>query len=308
MDQQSLERAIKVNCTTTLFFARLGQLSKDELKEYCEMYGPVKDVSIMFDPTTKKHKGCGFVKFVTHEDAKRCVEEAPQRNKNDPAKKNWVIEWAKSSQIKEGDLDKRTVYISNLTPANNSEDLLRRRFEEFGPIEKITNIENMKGSFAFIKFERMESAVEAINRVNGTEWMGSRIVLEFSETMESKRTRRQKATLKKQFMTSHKPVYSQQMDHISLNEQPVCHRATRSYTQALSQIDVSTIPAIVYRHHSQTVSPIEIDTAAQTEPNHTNTYISSLSFSSSEDEDTDLPVFREIIGSSSKRSSRGEYL
>ena len=197
MNQQSLEEAVKVNCTTTLFFARIGCVTKEELQKFCQQFGPIKDISLMFDPETQKPKGCAFVKFMKYENANRCIIEGNQMNKNDSVRKNWVIEWAKSSQIKEKDLDKTTIYISNLNEKTNTEEMLREKFGVHGTIERLTIVNNANSHFAFVKFEKIESAVNAINNENGKKWEGTNIVVEFSEAIESKRNRRYNATMKK---------------------------------------------------------------------------------------------------------------
>ncbi|ELP92111.1 RNA-binding protein, putative [Entamoeba invadens IP1] len=305
MKQGSLERAIKVNCTTTLFFARLGNVRKDELKCYCEQFGPVKDISVMVDQDTQKPKGCGFVKFMTHEDAKRCVEEAPKKNKGDPIKKNWVIEWAKSSQIKEGDLDKTTLYISNLNKETNVEDMLRAKFGMYGVIEKITRIENAKGSFAFVKYDKMESAVEAINKENGKWWCGNLIVVEFSETIESKRSRRQKATMKKQFSThqinqSHTLPEAKAYDDKS---EASTHRATKSYTQSLSSQQLDGLFHIqdgFFTSQSPSPKSTAISSHKHTTSQPFDKHINSISpfdmLSPRDNDDSEsLPIFRELV-------------
>ena len=63
-NNSATEQAVKVNCTTTLFFARLGTTKEEELKQYCERYGKIKDLTLIIDKETNKTKGCGFVKFL----------------------------------------------------------------------------------------------------------------------------------------------------------------------------------------------------------------------------------------------------
>ena len=186
----------KVNCTSTLFFARLGLMKQQDLRAYCEKYGDVKDVTIITDPKTMKSKGCGFVKFVTHIAAKRCLEAS--QNHCEPGKKPWVVEWAKSTQIKEKDLDKFTLYITGITKDICTEENLRERFGHYGQIESIT-IPTVNGNiqYAFICFATKESAAEALNNENGSEWFGNIMSVEYSEATESKRIRRQKASMKK---------------------------------------------------------------------------------------------------------------
>ncbi|ENY59847.1 RNA recognition motif domain containing protein [Entamoeba histolytica HM-1:IMSS-A] len=314
MSKESLEKAIKVNCTTTLFFARMGSIKKEELKQYCEQFGPVKDISMMVDTETQRPKGCGFVKFMTHEDAKLCVEEAPKRNRNDPHKRNWVIEWAKSSQIKEGDLDKMTIYISNLNQQNDNEDMIRQKFSVYGNIEKVTTIENSKGMFAFVKYEQMESAIEAINKENGKEWCGNLIVVEFSETIESKRNRRQKATLKKHCQSSTLlPHTSQNQSYVQITSpkqkhipsEPV-HRTSKSYTNSLppQQLDLLFSTPTSARHISQSSSPTtEMFSTHHYNLSHQFNHVSPFdALTPDNDKETsDLPIFRELVSPASEK-------
>ena len=186
----------KVNCTSTLFFARLGTLKQQDLRAYCEKYGDVKDVTIITDSKTMKSKGCGFVKFVTHIAANKCLEAS--QNHCEPGKKPWVVEWAKSTQIKEKDLDKFTLYITGITKEICTEENLRERFSKYGQIESIT-IPTVNGNvqYAFICFSTKESAADALINENGSEWDGNMLSVEYSEATESKRIRRQKASMKK---------------------------------------------------------------------------------------------------------------
>ncbi|EKE39364.1 hypothetical protein ENUP19_0364G0003 [Entamoeba nuttalli] len=198
----------KVNCTSTLFFARLGAIKQQELRQYCEKFGDVKDVTIITDSKTMKSKGCGFVKFVNHVSAKKCLDASQKHI--DPSKKGWVVEWAKSTQIKEIDLDKFTLYITGITKEICTEEKLRNKFSKYGQIESIT-IPTVNGTvqYAFICFSTTEAAANALNNENGTDWDGNVLVVEYSEATESKRIRRQKASMKKLgFPTDMFPVIS----------------------------------------------------------------------------------------------------
>ena len=283
----SLSRALKVNCTTTLFFARLGNLKPEDLKAYCEQFGPVKDVSIIYDPETQKSKGCGFVKFMTHEGAQRCLQEAPAVNQTDPVRRYWVVEWAKSSQIKETDLDKTTIYVTGLSVRNSSEACIRGKFGIYGEIEKVTVVDNAKGVFAFVKFRSMESAAAAINEENGKSWCGNLIVVEFSETIQSKRSRRQKATLKKQSQQPRSPRSTGAAS--KQHHPPPTHRASKSstFTAPAHPFDA---PAGKLPFFSQTSSPaLEHESPLASPP--------ALVAVDDDDSlfDTELQVFRDLV-------------
>ncbi|KAL7716495.1 RNA recognition motif domain containing protein [Entamoeba marina] len=190
-------KGMKVNSTSTLFFARLGAVKQHELKQYCEQFGHVKDVTIITDSKTMKSKGCGFVKFLSHASASRCLDVSQQHH-SENTKKSWVVEWAKSTQIKEIDLDKYTIYITGLTPRTCTEESIRLRFNCYGTIEKITvPMANGQLPYAFIRYVTDDAAAKAIHSENGKEWDNSILIVEYSEAMESKRIRRQKASIKK---------------------------------------------------------------------------------------------------------------
>ncbi|KAL7714029.1 RNA recognition motif domain containing protein [Entamoeba marina] len=300
--QTSLTRALKVNCTTTLFFARLGTTTKNELEKFCNLYGPVKDITMMIDNETQKAKGCAFVKFMTHEDAQKCVNEAPHKNANDATRRGWVIEWAKSSAIKENDLDKTTIYISCLNELNHNEEALHEKFSKYGDIEKISIPENNKARIAFIRFKSMENAAAAINGENGKLWMGKLLVVEFSETIQSKRARRQKATLKKQNQISHKSVY-QFNSNYSYHPQP-SHRATKSST-SVSVENIQIIPSHSSNNSfSHSTSPIRDPpyhkhSSSQPFPTYDNP-IPYPSYSDEDEDTTELPIFRELSSPASE--------
>ena len=117
-----------------------------------------------------------------------------------------------------------------------SEEKIESKFGVYGLIERVTVVEKEKGIFAFVKYQQMESAVEAINKENGTEWEGTRIVVEFSEAMESKRNRRQKATQKKHFS--------------SMNTQPNYFSPSPNFGLFSPQMNISESPSQHQRYHS----------------------------------------------------------
>ena len=70
------------------------------------------------------------------------------------------------------------VYVAKLS-RNTREADLKDGFSRFGPIRNIT----LKHSFAFITFEKPESAREAIDRMNGAKFVNDeQLVVELSGT------------------------------------------------------------------------------------------------------------------------------
>ena len=181
---------------TTLFFARIGNMTEVQLRKSCEHFGVVKDVTIIRDSKTKKTKNCGFVKFTRVTDACKCMEYHKRRQTK---RSEWIVEFAKSSKIKESDLDKTTLYIIGMTDKSCNEDYLHNKLDKYGKIERITIPKANQGeeNYCFIRFEDEKCAAVAKDSENGKEWDGNYIVIEFSENIEAKRNRRQKVNMNK---------------------------------------------------------------------------------------------------------------
>ncbi|KAL7715153.1 RNA recognition motif domain containing protein [Entamoeba marina] len=170
---------------STLFFARLGNTMKgEELKRICQEYGSVEDVTIS--------KGCAFVKFLTTDDAEKCLSDF-QYFQNEY---QWIVEWAKSTQIRDSDLDKKTLYVTGLIYKNAEETIVYDYFSEYGLIEKVTVVKRDTDfpPYAFIKYCDERSAQNALRSENGKDWDGTQLVVQFSETLESKKSRRIRKT------------------------------------------------------------------------------------------------------------------
>lgn len=181
-----------MNCTTTIFVARIGNKTENTIRKIFSYYGEVLEVTILKDG--EKNKCCGFIKFKRIDDAVRCVNDAKEKKGVFKFNKKMIVEWAKSSQIKESDLDKTTLYITGMDYC--TEEYIYDKMSPYGQISRIT-IPKTDQNYIFVKFENQEDAEKAKNGEDGKRWNGKRIVIEFSEAQSSKRNRRQKATMKK---------------------------------------------------------------------------------------------------------------
>ncbi|EKE40655.1 hypothetical protein ENUP19_0071G0019 [Entamoeba nuttalli] len=181
-----------MNSSTTVFVARIGNRREKGLRYLCGYYGEIMEVTLLSDG--EKKKACGFVKFKRVEDAIRCVCDAKEKKGIFAENNKVIIEWAKSSQIKESDLDKTTLYITGMSKCDES--FIKSKMETYGLIQKIT-IPRGEQTYAFVKFANESDASKAKDAENGKEWNGKRVVIEFSEAQTSKRNRRQKATMKR---------------------------------------------------------------------------------------------------------------
>lgn len=233
-----------MNCTTTIFVARIGNKTENTIRKIFSYYGEVLEVTILKDG--EKNKCCGFIKFKRIDDAVRCVNEAKEKKGVFKFNKKMIVEWAKSSQIKESDLDKTTLYITGMDYC--TDEYIYEKMSPYGQINKIT-IPKTDQNYIFVKFEHEEDAQKAKEGEDGQRWNGKRIVIEYSEAQSSKRNRRQKATMKKfqQFLgglscpTS--PLIQMDDDDGNLSdensgsENEECHSCDESYLQESYSIE-----------------------------------------------------------------------
>lgn len=100
------------------------------MREKCQEFGEVENVTIIKNFQTNKSKRCGFVKFVFKEDAERAKVELKKKYPE------WIVEWATST--KDPDMlgvDKFTIYIGGLDPYIINKSAIKERFGEYGDIE-----------------------------------------------------------------------------------------------------------------------------------------------------------------------------
>ncbi|ELP91333.1 RNA-binding protein, putative [Entamoeba invadens IP1] len=234
---------------TTLFFARLGASMKEQvLKDYCKHYGEVVDVTMVCDRETKKNKGCAFVKFKTSEEAQQCLSSFENLQDN-----HWIVEWAKSTQIRDSDLDKKTLYITGISNTKATDTDVYDHFSQYGIVEKVTVVGKDADfpPYAFVKFTDEKSANLALKNENGKKWDGEVLIIQFSETLESKKSRR---------LNRVKP----QQTYISLQQQPelpvrVLRRIEPEDDDRENSLFKSLLSAFNFSSESQPTPPPEDD-------------------------------------------------
>ncbi|RKP18635.1 NAD(P)-binding protein [Rozella allomycis CSF55] len=126
----------------------LGQLPPSyhelEIRNIMEKYGEVLEASVVYDPVTNEHKGCGFVTFAKKSVAKRVIQEL--NGKVIPRSNNtFIIKPALNDEQK-------NLYIGNI-PTHVSE-------ADVGHTTKI-----LKG-YGFVEYVKVESAKKAIRELN----------------------------------------------------------------------------------------------------------------------------------------------
>jgi|SaaInlStandDraft_7_1057024.scaffolds.fasta_scaffold15971_2 hypothetical protein len=91
-----------------------------------------------------------------------------------------------------------SVFVGGLNPLEASEDKIRQQFCSYGVIESIDLINgtydqtgSTKSAIAFVKYMNQHSAALCIESENGNVWLGRKIRVQYCETQEMKKKRKQ---------------------------------------------------------------------------------------------------------------------
>jgi len=143
------------------------------------------DARVMWDQTTGRSRGYGFVAFKKKEDAERSLTGMNgEWIGNRAVRCNWANQ--KVSTNTPGDINNdygtivnqatptnATVYVGNISPDISEEQLIKTIFGEYGIIEEV-RMQKEKG-YAFIRYQAHEQAARAIASVHGRP-IGSKVV------------------------------------------------------------------------------------------------------------------------------------
>lgn len=186
--------------TSKHFHVFVGDLSPEvdnkALKDAFAPFGDVSDAKVIRDATTLKSKGYGFVSYPKREEAERAIE---QMNGQWLGRRTIRTNWAtrkptgtNDSQYGRTELsyddvfnqtgpENTSVYVGNVNSAANDEDL-RSAFDKFGRILEV-RIFKAQG-YAFVRFDKKESACNAIVKMNGQEICGQSVKCSWGRTPE----------------------------------------------------------------------------------------------------------------------------
>lgn len=133
----------------------VGNLSSstttDDLRSLFSQYGKVKECDVL--------KNYGFV----HMDGRKEAEEAIRKLHHHELKGQPInVEMSKGKPR-----GSTKLHVSNIG-SNCSNQLLREKFEEYGPVVECDIVKD----YAFVHMERMEDAMEAINGLENTTFQG----------------------------------------------------------------------------------------------------------------------------------------
>ena len=131
-------------------------------------------------------------------------EEKNNNEKDDDKEENSEI--GENKLINQKNLDPKRLYLRNI-PFEINEDDIRQKFEKYGQINEIHIPINYKTNqsfgYAYISYETVESAIMAINKMDGEYFMGRRLHISIAEEKYSK----PESELKPKFNSQDKSSY-----------------------------------------------------------------------------------------------------
>ncbi|KAM3933417.1 heterogeneous nuclear ribonucleoprotein R-like isoform 1-T1 [Leptodactylus fuscus] len=160
------------------------------LEEFSKVTEGLVDVILYHQPDDKK-KNRGFC-FLEYEDHKTAAQA--RRRLMSGKVKVWgnvvTVEWA--DPVEEPDPEimakVKVLFVRNLS-STVTEEILEKAFSVFGKLERVKKLKD----YAFVHFEERDSAVRAMDEMNGTDLEGEEIEIVLAKPPDKKRKERQAA-------------------------------------------------------------------------------------------------------------------
>lgn len=154
-----------------------SEINDETLRKAFEPFGTITDSRVMWDQSTNRSRGYGFVAFSQKADAERAMSEMTGVWLGNRAIRcNWANQKGTTPNTPSNPTNfediagqttstNSTVYVGNLPP-DLSESVLATTFQNYGTIEEI-RVQKGKG-YGFVKFQTHEQAARAIVAANET--------------------------------------------------------------------------------------------------------------------------------------------
>jgi len=156
------------------------------------MFESLSDARVMWDQSTGRSRGYGFIAFRKKNDAERAIIEmhgqligsrpirvnwanqklVPKSRGTGPPNTNSGTTLDYNTVISQASPNNTTVYVGNLTP-DITNQIISNRFKDYGEIEEV-RVQPEKG-YAFVRYTSHDSACRAIVGMNG-ETIGVRTI------------------------------------------------------------------------------------------------------------------------------------
>jgi len=150
------------------------EVREDTLKTAFCPFGPIKAVSMSWDPLTQKHKGFAFVDFETPEAAQLALEQMngtfiSGRNIKVGRPSNMPQAQTIIEDIERESKDYNRIYVGGVHKDLGTDDI-RSVFEAFGSIKTCelapTVIDGRHKGYGFIEYDTLQSCLDAIASMN----------------------------------------------------------------------------------------------------------------------------------------------
>lgn len=190
-DRSRSESPLTKRNSRTIFLTQLNQQTTSrDLGHFFASYGRVREVRLIMDSKTRKHKGIAYIEFDSASSARRALNSSGKKLNGDPI----VVQSCESDknhhshssnndypsmlpQSRSAPLppDSMRVYVGAIN-LNVTDDMLRSLFEPFGNIIRLELMKDhntgLSRGYAFITYANADEALEAIEGLNGLELGG----------------------------------------------------------------------------------------------------------------------------------------
>jgi len=150
------------------------EVKEDTIRQAFLPFGPIRSISMSFDPITQKHKGFAFVEYEMPEAAQIALEQMngviiSGRNIKVGRPSNMPQAQAVIDEIIEEAKKYNRIYIASIHPDLTEEDI-KSVFEAFGPIKTcelaMTSVPGKHKGHCFIEYETQQATIDAITSMN----------------------------------------------------------------------------------------------------------------------------------------------
>jgi len=172
---KSLQRQQAIVLMCRIYVGSINfEVREDTLKTTFGPFGPIKSISMSWDPLTQKHKGFAFIDYETPEAAQLALEQMngtfiSGRNIKVGRPSNMPQAQTIIEEIQRDALNYNRVYVGGIHKDLSTDDI-KSVFEAFGQIKTCdlapTLVEGRHKGFGFIEYENLQSCQDAISSMN----------------------------------------------------------------------------------------------------------------------------------------------
>jgi len=172
---KSLQRQQAIVLMCRIYVGSINfEVREDTLKTTFGPFGPIKSISMSWDPLTQKHKGFAFIDYETPEAAQLALEQMngtfiSGRNIKVGRPSNMPQAQTIIEEIQRDALNYNRVYVGGIHKDLSTDDI-KSVFEAFGQIKSCelapTLVEGRHKGYGFIEYENLQSCQDAISSMN----------------------------------------------------------------------------------------------------------------------------------------------